>query len=137
MTKPEIITKVKSLNLAPGTYVVFGGCPLAIAGIRQANDIDLLVNAKVFSKLKSAGWKIKNKGVNDKPLSLDVFEAHKRWNFSHYQPSLKHLLATADIVDGVAFASIEEVRKWKESSGRPKDLNDIYLIDKYLANNQH
>ena len=133
MTKEEIIAKVKTLNLPKDSYVVFGSCPLALAGIREANDIDLLVSKELLDKLKEAGWKELQKDPNDKPFIYDVFEAHDRWNFSSYSPTLQDLLATATVEEGVPFASLEEVRKWKVSSGRPKDIVDISLIDKYLG----
>lgn len=129
MTASEIITKVKALNLPQGSYVVFGGCPLALAGLREANDIDLLVSPELFAQLRKQGWTEHFKTENDIPLTHDVFEAHENWNFSAYKPTLQHLLATATTKDGVPFASLEEVRKWKVSSGRPKDLKDIELID--------
>jgi hypothetical protein len=134
MTKAEIVNKVKALNLTQGSYIVFGSCPLAAAGIREAGDIDILVSVEVLEDLKKAGWQELDKGPNDKPLTYDVFEAHNSWNFSSYKPTLEHLLSSAMLVDGVPFASLEEVKKWKQSSGRPKDLNDIELIDEYLAN---
>lgn len=133
MTKEEIITKVQELNLPRGSYVVFGSCPLAVAGIREANDIDLLVSKEIFAKLKEDGWQELRKDSNDIPLVRDAFEAHNNWDFSSYSPTLEHLLASTTIIDGVPFASLEEVRKWKVASGRPKDLADIELIDEYLA----
>jgi hypothetical protein len=134
MTKAEIVNKVKALNLPQGSYIVFGSCPLAAIGIREAGDIDILISDEVLEDLKKAGWQELDKGPNDKPLTYDVFEAHNSWNFSSYKPTLEHLLSSAMLVDGVPFASLEEVKKWKQSSGRPKDLNDIELIDEYLAN---
>lgn len=133
MTKQEIITKVKALNLPKGGYIVFGSCPMALAGIRESSDIDMLVSPQLFSELKNQGWKVLQKGPKDNPLVKDDFEAHPNWNFSKYKPTLAHLLSSAQIVDGVPFASLGEVRKWKSASGRPKDLKDIELIDKYLA----
>ncbi len=132
MTKEEIIQKVKGLNLLRGSYVVFGSCPLAIAGIRPAGDIDMLVSEELFESFKKAGWHEVDKGSADKPLAHDVFEVHTKWNFSSYKPTLEHLLSTATIIDGVPIASLEEVRKWKQASARPKDLVDIKLIDKYV-----
>ncbi|PIR87279.1 MAG: hypothetical protein COU11_01270 [Candidatus Harrisonbacteria bacterium CG10_big_fil_rev_8_21_14_0_10_49_15] len=131
MTKDEIIDKTKILNFPKDSYVVFGSCPLAAAGIREANDIDFLVSEELFAKLQKAGWEELDKGKKDKPLTKDMFEAHKSWEFSSYNPTLEHLLSTAQVIDGVPFASLEEVRKWKAASGRPKDLIDIDLIDKY------
>lgn len=132
MQKEEIIAKVKKLNLPKNSYVIFGSCPMAVAGLREARDIDLLVSKEIFAKLKKDGWQEMLKDSNDKPLVSDVFEAHDNWNFSSYNPTLEQLLATATIIDGIPFASLEEVRKWKVASGRPKDLMDIELIDKSI-----
>lgn len=131
MKKNEIIEKVKALGLPGGEYVVFGSCPLAIAGIREAGDIDMLVSDSLWEQLKREGWQIVDKGPDDKPLAHDVFEVHNSWNFSSYQPTLKELLTSADVYDDIPFASLEEVRKWKTASGREKDLKDIKLIDAY------
>lgn len=131
MNKEEIIAKVKALNLPSGAYVVFGSCPIAIVGLREANDIDLYVSKELFAKLKDDGWKELRKGPGDMPLVHDVFEAHENWDFSSYHPTLEELLSRATIVDGLPFASLEDVRKWKVASGRPKDITDVELIDTY------
>ncbi len=135
MKKEEIVSTVKSLNLPENSYVVFGSAPLAAAGLREANDIDLLVSEKVFAELQKSGWKEVHKSSDDKPLVHDVFEAHKNWNFSQYSPTLENLLKSATIIEGIPFASIEEVRKWKVASRRLKDLRDIELIDKTMLKN--
>jgi len=133
MTAQQIIAKVRTLNLTEGSYVVFGSCPMALAGIRESQDIDMLVDQATFEAFAKAGWKEVDKGPGDKPLTSGDFEAHTNWNFSSYQPTLPQLLASATVVDGIPFASLQEVRKWKQSSGRPKDFKDIELIDAYLG----
>lgn len=135
MNKQQIIDKVKSLNLTEGSYVVFGSCPLALVGLREAGDVDMLVNDETFARLRQDGWREVDKGKDDNPLAHDVFEAHNSWKFSAYNPTLQHLLATGTVIDGVPFASLDEVRKWKAASGRPKDFADIELIDGYLSKN--
>ncbi len=136
MKKEEIIGKVKALHLPEGSYVVFGSCPLAIAGIREANDIDLLVSKETLAKLREDGWQELRKGPKDIPLTYSVYEAHDNWDFTVYSPTLSQLLSTATAIDGVPFASLEEVRKWKVASGSPKHLADVELIDRHL-NVQH
>lgn len=133
MTGTDIVTKTKKLNLKDGSYIVFGSCPMAVAGIRESQDIDMLVDRDTFEILKQAGWQPFPKSPSDIPLVKDDFEAHANWNFSTYKPTLKHLLSSATFIDGIPFASLQEVRKWKLSSGRPKDKVDIKLIDNYLA----
>jgi hypothetical protein len=134
MKKEEIVSKVKSLNLPVGSYIVFGSCPMAIAGIREAGDIDFLVSTELFEQLARSGWKQIEKSPNDKPLIKDEFEAHSNWNFSSYKPTLEYLLKTAEIIDNIPFASLAEVLKWKNASGRPKDTIDVKLIEEYLKN---
>jgi len=133
MTAKEIITKVKSLNLPAGSYVVFGSCPMALAGIREANDIDMLVSQKLRENLSKMSWEQIYKTPNDKPLVHDVFEAHDNWNFSEFNPTLEELLKTATVKKVLPFASLQNVRKWKAVGSRPKDLKDVQLIDEYLA----
>ena len=133
MTKQEIVEKVKALNLPTGSYVVFGSCPLAAAGLREAHDVDMLVSDDVIRELERRGWQQVDKGKDDKPLTYDVFEAHNSWSFSTYNPTLHQLLDNADVFEGIPFASLADVRKWKVASGRPKDFKDIELIDNFLA----
>lgn len=45
------------------------------------------------------------------------------------------LLKDADIIDGIAFLSLRNLRMFKLSSGREKDLKDVTLIDSYLKDN--
>ena len=130
----EIVAKVKSLNLPEDSYVVFGSGPLVVARIRAARDIDLLVSEELLERLRLDGWEEVYKEPGDTPLTHDVFEAHANWNFSPYSPTLAHLLSTATRVEGVPFASLEEVRKWKAASGRPNDIEDIRLIDQHMRN---
>lgn len=133
MTKNDVIAKVKSLNFPKGSYVVYGSAPFAVLGIREVNDIDLLVSPELYEKLEKSGWKKVNKGPNDTPVTYDIFEAHPNWEFSPYAPTLSELLKRAFYIDGIPFASLEDVRKWKESSARPKDMVDLKLIDDYLV----
>ena len=132
MTGDEIIAKVNEQNFPEGSYIIFGSCPMAILGIRESNDIDMLVSEELHKELKEKGWKKIIKSPKDHPLTFDVFEAHDHWNFSSYNPTLEELLSRAIEVKGVMFASIEDVKKWKASSGRDKDFIDIDLIDSYL-----
>lgn len=133
MTKGEVIEKVKSLNFPKDSYIVFGSSPFAVLGIREVNDIDLYVSGELYEELKKKGWQKVYKGPKDEPLTYDVFEAHSNWAFSPYAPTLSELLSRAIEVEGISFASLDDVRKWKEASGRPKDIVDLKLIADYLA----
>ncbi len=133
MTKQEIVAKVKSLKLAKGSYVVFGSCPLAVADIREAHDVDLFVTPGALLAIKqlcSEGSVVRS---DAECFANADFDAHTNWDIGTYKPSLHQLLATATVFDGVPFASLGHVRAWKLASGRPKDLRDVRLIDEYYS----
>ena len=132
MTKKNVLDKIKPLKLPKGSYIIYGATPFAIYGIRDVNDVDILVSEELYEKLKKEGWKKISKGPRDEPVTYDIFEAHTTWEFSPYAPTLSELLTRAVEVEGIAFASLEDVRKWKKASGRPKDIMDLKLIDDYL-----
>lgn len=133
MTKQDVLEKIALLKLPKGEYIIYGATPFAIYGIRDVNDVDMLVSKKLYEELEKKGWKKVTKGPKDEPVTFDIFEAHNTWEFSPYAPTLSELLSRATVVEGIPFASFEDVRKWKETSGRPKDLVDLKLIDDFLA----
>ena len=133
MNRDDVIAKMKALNLPQDSYVVFGAAPMAIANLRDVNDIDLFVTPEVLDELKQRGWKQAHKGPKDEPYQFDIYEAHPHWEFSSYAPTLKQLQKTAKIIEDIPFASLAEVRKWKIAWGRAKDMNDVELIDGYFA----
>lgn len=132
MTKSEVISKIKKLNLPKGQYIIYGATPLAVYGIREARDIDMFVTRALYKVLEAKGWEKIYKGSKDEPVTSDIFEAHNTWNFSPYAPTFNELMSRVTECEGIMFASLEDVRKWKEASGRPKDLVDLQLIDDYL-----
>jgi len=90
------------------------------------------VSPTLFTSLEHGGWEEVTE-KNSKTVALGPFEAFLDWNFGTYTPTLEQLLASAEVIEGTPFASLDEVRKWKAASGREKDLADIKLIDAYLA----
>ncbi len=132
MKKAEVISKMKALNFPQNSYVVFGSGPMAALGIREVRDIDLYVSPALFQELKKMGWKQLSKGPLDEPLTHDLYEAHEHWKFSPYSPTLRELLSRAFVIEGITFASIEDVRRWKEESGGDKHMADVRLIDEYI-----
>lgn len=133
MNRREVVEKVKALGLPIGSYVVFGSGPLAAAGIRETQDIDLLVNSRLYAHLQEHGWREKI-GINgERMLEYGDFEASSSWKFGPYYPHFSDLYTAADIVDGIPFVNMHEVRTWKLNFSRPKDRRDIELIDRYMA----
>lgn len=137
MNGNDVVAKLKELNLPEGSYVSYGSSPMAIEGIRDVNDIDILATPKVYELLKFQGWEVAKKGLNDEPVASGDFEVHKTWSFSEYSPTLQELQSRARVVEGIPFASLIDVLKWKEASVKngwniEKNQKDIELIHRHL-----
>ncbi len=138
MNRAEILASIKALDLPKDSYLAFGSVPLAMAGIREAGDIDMFVTAELLEQKRAEGWQPIHKSDRDIPLGYDCFEIHDNWDFGKgYNPSLADLQTRAYTIEGIPFASLADVREWKVVSGRPKDIEDIRLIDEYLQQKSH
>lgn len=137
-----IFEKVKSLNLPVGSYTVISSGSLEAHGIRPAKDIDLQVTTELYQRLKDQGWeeKLVDPSVDFKVLQKDNFEASDEMIIFKdpkvtWLPNPQDVIDNSDIIDGVAFMNLEDLKKFKQAMGREKDFADIKLIDTYLSTN--
>lgn len=132
MDKEQFIAKIKEQGFSPDSYIIFGSGILAVLGIRPTQDIDILVNDKLYVELARRGWKTVKVG-SVYALKHDVFDVHSTWSFSDYETSIEKLQSEHRVyIEGIPFVSLEEVARWKSALRRPKDLRDLELIRKYL-----
>jgi hypothetical protein len=50
----NIVEEMKKLKFPQGQYVIVGSGPLVVRGIRETNDIDIVVSPKLFEKCNSS-----------------------------------------------------------------------------------
>lgn len=127
-----IFEKVKALSLPIGQYVVFGGGPLDAHGIRNTNDVDILVTADLYETLRNQGWEEKKWSDRGSYLAKGDVQVDDSWHYGSYDPSPEEIIVQAEIIQEVPFAPLNEVIKWKRAFARPKDLADIKLIEDFL-----
>ena len=48
---PAYLAELKALNLPLGHYAIFGSGPLAVRGIREAADLDIIVSESLWKEL--------------------------------------------------------------------------------------
>ena len=135
MNFDEIKRKVKELNLPIGKYALFGSVPMAVHGIRESKDIDLIVMPELFAMLEATGaWKEETSPNGRKRLAKDDFDMYEGWwSSDSYRRDVSKLIAGAEILDGVPVVKLEEVLVWKKAFAREKDLKDVKLIEEFLG----
>lgn len=138
----KIADQVKSLNLPLGSYTVISSGSLEAHGIRPAKGIDLQVTKELYEQLKNQGWKEKvvDPKVDFKILQKDNFEAgYEMIVFKdpkvNWKPDPQEVINDSDIIDGVAFMNLHDLRNFKLAMNREKDFEDIKLIDQHLSTN--
>ncbi len=126
----ELFEKVKTIGLPSGGYAIFGSGPMAIRGLRDCRDIDLIVTDEVFEEYKnSSGWELKE--IKGKELlANNGVEMMNGWSPGEWD--IKQLIEDAEIIEGLPFVRLSEVLRWKKLAKRDKDLKDIEILEKYF-----
>lgn len=131
----ELFEKVKKLNLPAGKYALFGSAPMGVRGLRECHDADIIVLPEIFQVyLGQPGWELKKMWHGSEYLFNDGVELWIDW-----KPGIWDIAATigrAEMIEGLPFVSLEDVTRWKELSGRGKDLKDVEIIKRYLKGNE-
>jgi len=117
--------------------VAVSSAVLEAHGLRQAEDIDLIVSPRLYAQLKAQGW------IETEPIKgYFVLRKGRIEASTQTYPIAGFTPPPADLVinnakprNGVFFSSLEEVLMFKRALGRPKDIADIALIEKYLKKN--
>lgn len=131
----NVIEEIKKLNLPIDRYVVIGGSSLAVRGIRETEDIDLVVSKDLLEEYKQKeGWHThprldttKEPGLTNGPVEMYPDIGYG------VEDSFEEMISRADIVEGIPVASLEDIIRIKETYKREKDLRDIELIKTYIA----
>lgn len=125
--------ELKKLNLPSDQFAVMSSGVLAVRGLREARDLDLVVTRNLWSMLSSK-YPIEK---HDKGyfISLDKnieavggrLESQEK-DFIQMEGQIRK----ADIIDGVRYVRLGDVIKFKKRLGRKKDYKDIEHINEYL-----
>lgn len=123
----DIRSKILSLGLPVGGYIVVGSGILHALGIRKSSDIDMVVTPEVFTNFEQQGWQHGN-WEGHPTLQHDVFDIGTSWGGKNVYELLKNVT----YIDEIPYLSLTAVRAWKQKARRPKDVRDVELIDSYV-----
>jgi len=128
----NIVKEVKDLNLPFGEYTVMGSGVLSVHGIREHNDIDLLITPKLYEILTKDGWVEETVHENFHVVRKGIVEASiEMAKVGDYNPDIYELIKDSDIFDDIPFVKLEIIRKFKKERGKEKDLKDLVLIENF------
>ena len=128
----KFLDELKELNLPTGQYAIFGSGPLAVRNLRDANDIDLIVTKELWDELALKHLPHIKQTAKGSVMIMPIGNIEICQTWLNMTPKIEEMIKTAEIVEGLPFVRLEYVIEWKTFMGRPKDLNDLKLIEEYL-----
>lgn len=124
LDRADIIKLCNELGFDKQSYRLSYGSALVMHGVRQfAHDIDMDVSGDLFEEL-SHNYPLKYKRDGERYICIDdivdVFATDS-------------LAEDTEFIDGIPVAGLEHVREAKRRLGRDKDMEDIKLIEEFMA----
>jgi Ser-tRNA(Ala) deacylase AlaX len=130
---------VKKLNLPREHYAIAGSGPLGIRSLREINDIDIIVSLDLCDRLAEK-YSITDTG-EVKKIVVPGEEIEIFWQGSFYKrvgdgtvPTVPAMIARAEMIDGLPFITLDDMLCFKRATNRPKDQEDIKLIEDWQKN---
>jgi predicted nucleotidyltransferase len=125
----KLIRELDRLKLPKSGYVIFGSGPLSVRGIRESNDIDILVAQDLWEKLAK-----EHRPDNRRTIKIGSVEIYKDWK--PWFDDARELFRDSELINRRRFVRLKYVILWKEAFNRDKDKKDLILIKEYLAKEQ-
>lgn len=128
----EALKELDKLNLPKDQYAITSSGTLAIRGLREAADLDIIVTDSLWQEL-SQKYPVTPKPPLDR---IDIGNIQILGDGSFFiKPeiaTIEQMIKTADVIDGRRFVKLELIKKFKALRDTEKDKKDIELIDQYL-----
>jgi len=129
-----LFQKLLSLDLPPEDYSVFGSGPLFVHGLRASiEDLNIIARGAAWQKAHNFGQEqVAHSGLGKAILPAQGIQIYNAWGPGEW--TADDLIDTSEVIDGVKFVTLDKVAHWKGLMGRPKDVEDLKIIEDYLKN---
>lgn len=131
-----MINEVKKLSLPRGKYAVIMGASLCAHDVRDAGDVDIIIDKCATKCLLKKGFMLENLVSNGVPCqrfskgNIEIFDYFLNvGTFDKRSTVFKEL----DIISGIPFINLKNMMMIKNKFGRDKDMKDILLIKAHLT----
>ena len=125
---PTLKKRVEASELPVEQIIILGSGILDALGLREARDLDAIVEPSLFEALQAAGEYDCGVKDGDRYCRATGVELWHTWFGRTYD----QVLTESVVIDDLRYGSIEATIADKLRLGRDKDLADIKLLENYL-----
>ncbi len=134
----DILKEIRKLDFPAEKYVVVGSGPLAVRGLKEARDIDIVVMEDLFERCISDGWDVLPwtypEKIGHSYLKRGIVELYLDVNCGDMNPTAAELIGRAELIDDVPFITVADMIQFKRAylHNNPKHEKDILVAEQYL-----
>ncbi|WP_067508465.1 hypothetical protein [Actinoplanes sp. TFC3] len=129
----ELVELVTKLELDCRDFVVFGSGPLLAHGLRtHLRDVDVVARGAVWQRVQDCGAPAVG-DLNGAPMALfcdGLIQFSPGWISPEWDAD--QLIDNAEMIEGLPFARLADVLRYKQALDRPKDRADIAALNRWL-----
>ncbi|HIH46745.1 TPA: NUDIX domain-containing protein [Candidatus Woesearchaeota archaeon] len=122
----EKLEGLKCLKLPLGEYAITGSGPMAVRGLREANDIDVVVKKTLWLELLKRFVPYDSKHM--KIGNIEIWG-----DFLNLTERIDDVIDSAEPLAGYPFVTLQDTLSWKKFLNREKDQKDIKMIEETLS----
>jgi hypothetical protein len=121
-----LFERLRSLDLTPGEYAVFGSGPIAVRGlIDKVRDLDVIVRGETWQQVRALGVVVMKGG--DEMVDLgNGLTFGRSWGYGVF--NIEKLIDDAEIIEGLPFVRLDAVIEFKKIADRPKDREHLTAL---------
>jgi hypothetical protein len=130
----RLLAEVRALAFPAGHFVLFGSAPLLVRGIVPATgDIDVLTRGPAWDLARNLAPVVRLAPYDVEVVRLleGRIEIGTVWGIG--EVDVDRLIDDAELIGGLPFARLADVRAYKELADRPKDRAHLRLLDEWEA----
>ena len=130
--------RLRDLNLPIGEYAVYGSGPLIVRGIVEfTNDLDVVCRSEAWATVAALGEVHTYLDTGNELVSLadGTLSFGTTWVLGDID--IDEVIDTAEVIDGIAFARIEYVERFKLAADRAKDREHLEALARWRSRQEN
>lgn len=117
------LDELEKLGLPKEKFVIYGSGPLAIRGLKDNDDIDIIVKKELWDTLvKKYQTHYLGKHIMITVGHIDISKDCKPFS------DVDEVIDRAEIIGGFRYMQLKDLLSWKECMNREKDKKDIKIL---------
>jgi hypothetical protein len=128
-----LLAELEKLNIPKDKMAITSSGPIGVRNIREIGDLDIIVYPEVWEELAPKYGVIKEGGLESIEIGNIQVLGNGSWFTDPKYGDVKSDIDNADIFDGNRYVKLEKILTIKKLKSRPKDKEDVGLIEDYLS----